>query len=82
MTVEIAAEDHEALQRLVHSGRFSSVAAAVHECVQHLTEEVAPDEEWKRQLDEAIDEGLADIAAGRYRPAREFLSELHTRYAD
>ena len=80
MTVEIAAEDHKVLEQLVHSGRFNSMAEAVHGLVQQLAGEASPDEEWKRQLDAGIEEGLADVAAGRYRPARELLAELHARF--
>lgn len=80
MTIEIEAEDHAALEQLVRSGRFISVAEAVHELVQHLTKENVPDEEWKRELDLKIKEGMADVEAGRYRPAREFLNELNARY--
>ena len=32
------------------------------------------------QDDEDLNEGLADIAAGRTRPAREVFDELHERY--
>ena len=79
MTIEILAEDHALLQRLIGSGRFQSMSEAVHQVLTSLAEEEASDEAWKQELDGKIQRGFGDESAGRFRPAAEFLEELRVR---
>jgi hypothetical protein len=39
-----------------------------------------PSSEEQAEIHEAIRQGLADIEAGRYRPARDVMEELRTKY--
>jgi predicted transcriptional regulator len=39
-----------------------------------------PSPEEQAEVDEAIREGLADLAAGRYRPASEVMTELCAKH--
>ena len=79
MTIDILAEDHALLQKLVGSGRFATVSEAVHQVLAPLAEEESPSEAWKQELDNKIHRGLEDEAAGRVRPASDFLAELRMR---
>ncbi|MEO8882888.1 MAG: type II toxin-antitoxin system ParD family antitoxin [Devosia sp.] len=61
---------------LVKNGRYNSKSEVLREGVRLVQEREAA----LRRLDEALDEGLADIAAGRVYPAEEVFAELRAKY--
>ncbi|EZP49201.1 type II toxin-antitoxin system ParD family antitoxin [Sphingomonas sp. RIT328] len=61
---------------LVANGRFGSSNDVLREGVRLVQEREAR----RTALQAAIDEGLADMAAGRTRPAEDVFAELEARY--
>ncbi len=62
---------------LVANGRYNSKSEVLREGVRLVQEREAA----LRRLDQAIDAGLADVAAGRMRDAEEVFAELRARYS-
>lgn len=62
---------------LVANGRYNSKSEVLREGVRLVQEREAA----LRRLDQAIDAGLADVAAGRMRAAEEVFAELRARYS-
>ncbi len=60
MTIELTAEDKVRAERLVASGRFSSIAEVVHASIAVVEEE----ERWKAQAREKIQAGVDAIDRG------------------
>ena len=61
---------------LVRNGRFGSRSEVLREGVRMVEER----EEWLRMVTAAVEEGRADIAAGRVYDADQVLDELTERY--
>ena len=61
---------------LVETGRFGSSNDVLREGVRLVQAREAR----RTALQAAIDEGLADMAAGRTRPAEDVFAELEARY--
>lgn len=82
MTVEISDEAYSILQGKVERGEYASVGAALDESIRQSASQ-ADDEEWDEEdrayLNERIDAGLADVAAGRVIPAEQVLTGLRAR---
>ena len=66
----------EVVDRLVASGRYNSKSEVLREGVRLVEER----EQRLVALDEALARGLADVDAGRVRPAEEVFEELRQRY--
>ena len=64
--------------RLVQSGRYSSEEKVVRAAMRLLEEE----ERDYAECVEGIRRGLADVAAGRVRPAEEVFADLERKYPD
>ncbi len=64
------------VEDLVKNGRYNSKSEVLREGVRLVQEREAE----MRRLDAALDRGLADVAAGRTRPAEEVFAELRARY--
>jgi predicted transcriptional regulator len=77
MTVELRSEDQQLLQTVVDSGQYASLEEALHD--SRVSFAPPPSGKYKRYLDEVIEEGLADAAAGRLVPAEDVIRELHAR---
>ena len=63
--------------RLVESGRYNSKSEVLREGIRLLDER----EKRLEALDAALARGLADVEAGRVRPAKDVFDELKARYA-
>ena len=81
MTVEISDEAYSILQGKVDRGEYASVDAALDESIRQSAMQ-AHDEEWDEEdrayLNERIDAGLADVAAGRVISMEDFLAQNET----
>ena len=64
------------VEDLVKNGRYTSKSEVLREGVRLVQEREAA----LRRLDAALARGLADIEAGRTRPAEEVFAELRARY--
>lgn len=61
---------------LVKNGRYNSKSEVLREGVRLVQEREAA----LRRLDDALDRGIADMKAGRGRPAEEVFAELRAKY--
>ncbi|CAN7287519.1 type II toxin-antitoxin system ParD family antitoxin [Phyllobacterium sp. LjRoot231] len=64
--------------RLVESGRYNSKSEVLREGIRLLDER----EKRLEALDAALARGLADVEAGRVRPAKDVFDELKARYTN
>ncbi len=78
VSVELGAPLEDYLNTLVKSGRYRSRSEVLREGVRLVQEREAK----VAALDALLEEGLADIEAGRTHPAEEVFSELIARYSD
>lgn len=78
MTIEISEATYHLLQKRVESGHFDSLEQAldgsVHQAAAYADR--PRDGGYLRYVQERIDAGLADVAAGRVRPADQVLAEM------
>jgi len=75
MSIDLTPEDQQAAEALVASGRFASIADAVHAGLQAVQE----DSEWPSYANDRIEAGWADMEAGRTIPAEEFEEWLNSK---
>lgn len=66
----------EVVDRLVASGRYNSKSEVLREGVRLVEER----EKRLEALDQALAKGLADVEAGRVRPAKDVFEELRQKY--
>jgi antitoxin ParD1/3/4 len=66
----------EVVDRLVASGRYNSKSEVLREGVRLVEER----EKRLEALDAALAKGLADVEAGRVKPAKQVFEELRQRY--
>lgn len=66
----------EVVDRLVETGRYNSKSEVLREGVRLVEER----EKRLEALDQALAKGMADVEAGRVRPAKEVFEELRKRY--
>jgi len=66
----------EVVDRLVETGRYNSKSEVLREGVRLVEER----EKRLEALDQALAKGLADVEAGRVKPAKEVFEELRKRY--
>ena len=75
-SVSLGGKLEDVVDDLVKNGRFGSRSEVLREGVRLVQER----EEWLRMVTAAVDEGRADIAAGRVYDADEVFDELAERY--
>ncbi|MDR3474850.1 MAG: type II toxin-antitoxin system ParD family antitoxin [Devosia sp.] len=76
ISAELGEKLEAVVEDLVKNGRYNSKSEVLREGVRLVQEREAA----LRRLDAALDEGLADIAAGRVHPAEDVFAELHAKY--
>jgi antitoxin ParD1/3/4 len=74
MSIDLSSDDRKKLNDLVASGRFDSETDALHAGLEAIHE----DPDWQDYARDRIDSGLADLEAGRTRPADEVLAMLRS----
>lgn len=76
ISADLGAKLEAVVEDLVKNGRYNSKSEVLREGVRLVQEREAA----LAQLDAALDQGLADVRAGRTRPAEEVFAELRTKY--
>ena len=69
------------IERLVSSGRYADASEVVGTALHLLEEQEAERERMSAELWAKIDEGIADLDAGRVYPAEEVFAELREMIA-
>lgn len=77
LDVEIDRTLHSFVARLVATGRYSSEADVVRDCLKRMWDQ----EEWLARVDEGVERGLADAQAGRTKSLEEGRALLLARFA-
>jgi antitoxin ParD1/3/4 len=75
MDIDLKPEDQQKAEALVASGRFTSVADALHAGLEAIHE----DDEWQDYARDRIAAGIADLEAGRTISGDDFLAWLQTQ---
>lgn len=73
------------VQSRVDGGKYGSVSDYVRDLIrkdQNDAEEKSNQERWLKDVDAAIDRGLADVAAGRVHDIDSVFDALDARYAN
>jgi antitoxin ParD1/3/4 len=78
LQVKLDTRSRKLTARLVKSGRYSSAEDVARAAYRLLEEE----ERDYAECVEGIRRGLADVAAGRVRPAEEVFADLERKYPD
>jgi antitoxin ParD1/3/4 len=76
ISAEVGTRLESFVDDLVKNGRYGSKSEVIREGLRLVEEREAA----LSRLNAALDEGLADIAAGRTRPAEEVFAELRAKY--
>ena len=76
ISADLGAKLEAVVNDLVANGRYNSKSEVLREGVRLVQEREAR----LAELDAALEEGLADIRAGRTIPAEEVFAELEARY--
>ena len=75
-SVDIGPKLERTISKLVEKGRYGSKSEVIREGVRLVEER----EKRLEQLDRALVRGLADVAAGRTKPAKEVFDRLESKY--
>ncbi|MBV9044469.1 MAG: type II toxin-antitoxin system ParD family antitoxin [Alphaproteobacteria bacterium] len=76
-SVDLGPKLEKTISKLVAQGRYGSKSEVIREGVRLVEER----EKRLAELDRALERGLADVAAGRTRPAEEVFEELRKRFS-
>jgi len=76
-SVDLGPKLEGVVSRLVSQGRYGSKSEVIREGIRLVEER----EKRMIELDRALERGLADVAAGRTRPAEEVFAELRKRFS-
>lgn len=75
-SVDLGPKLESVVTKLVSKGRYGSKSEVIREGIRLVEER----EKRLAQLDRALERGLADVRAGRTRPAEEVFAELRKRF--
>jgi antitoxin ParD1/3/4 len=76
-SVDLGPKLESVVSKLVSKGRYGSKSEVIRAGVRMVEEH----EKRLAQLDRALERGLADVKAGRTRPAEEVFAELRKRFS-
>ncbi len=76
MTIQLSAQEQQAMKKAVANGQFTSVDEAVHASVRNLADEHA---EWLAYVKRGIQEGLEDIENGCLVDGKQAMQRLRRR---
>ena len=76
-SVDLGPRLEKTISKLVEKGRYGSKSEVIREGVRLVEER----EKRLAELDRALERGLADVAAGRTRPAEQVFDELRKRFS-
>lgn len=72
MSLKLSSEDQNRAEKLIDSGRFSSIEELLHAGLQALDD----DEVWRQYAQARIERGINDITEGRVISGDDFLAQL------
>ncbi|HEY4942913.1 MAG TPA: type II toxin-antitoxin system ParD family antitoxin [Rhizomicrobium sp.] len=75
-SVDLGSKLEGVVSKLVSKGRYGSKSEVIREGVRMVEER----EKRLEELDRALERGLADVKAGRTKPAEEVFAELRKRF--
>ena len=75
-SVDLGSKLEGVVSKLVSKGRYGSKSEVIREGVRMVEER----EKRLEELDRALERGLADVKAGRTKPAKEVFDRLETKY--
>jgi antitoxin ParD1/3/4 len=75
-SVDLGKKLESVVAKLVAKGRYNSKSEVIREGVRLVEER----EKRLAELDRALERGLADVKAGRIKPAEEVFSRLEAKY--
>ena len=75
-SVDLGSKLESVVSKLVAKGRYGSKSEVIREGVRLVEER----EKRLAALDRALDRGLADVRAGRVKPAEEVFARLEAKY--
>ncbi len=81
MNVSVPDPMRDWVQSRIESGKYASVSDYVRDLIRKDQAMTADQEQWLAALDASVARGLADVEAGRTRPAEEVLGRLTAKYA-
>jgi antitoxin ParD1/3/4 len=75
-SVDLGSKLEGVVEKLVSNGRYNSKSEVIREGVRLVEER----EKRLAELDLALDRGLADVKAGRVKPAKDVFDRLEQKY--
>lgn len=75
-SVDLGSKLEGVVSKLVSKGRYGSKSEVIREGVRMVEER----EKRLEELDRALERGLADVKAGRTKPAKEVFDRLEAKY--
>ena len=75
-SVDLGSKLESVVSKLVSKGRYGSKSEVIREGVRMVEER----EKRLEELDRALERGLADVKAGRTKPAKEVFDRLEAKY--
>ena len=75
-SVDLGSKLESVVTKLVSKGRYGSKSEVIREGVRMVEER----EKRLEELDRALERGLADVKAGRTKPAKEVFDRLEAKY--
>lgn len=69
------------VQSRIESGKYASVSDYVRDLIRKDQTRMADEEQWLAALDAGVARGMADVEAGRVKPAEEVFDRLTAKYA-
>ena len=81
MNVSVPDPMRDWVQSRIETGKYASVSDYVRDLIRKDQATTTDQERWLAALDASVARGIADVEAGRTKPAEEVLSRLGAKYA-
>ncbi len=81
MNVSVPDPMRDWVQSRIESGKYASVSDYVRDLIRKDQTTTADQEHWLAALDASVARGIADVEAGRTKPAAEVFDRLSAKYA-
>jgi len=81
MNVSVPDPMRDWVQTRIESGKYASVSDYVRDLIRKDQATTLDQEQWLAALDASVARGIADVEAGRTKPAEEVFDRLTAKYA-